>query len=60
MHGSFANTSKDWWATVNFGFHQRRSVLGVEAGGVHNACAIYDAARIRQRARLIGYGIDAR
>ena len=60
LHGSFANTSKDWRVTVNMGFHRRRSVLGVEAGGVHNAKAIYDDARITARARMIGYGIDAR
>ena len=42
------------------GFHRRRSVLGVKGGGVHNKEAIYDAQRIRERARLIGYGIDAR
>ena len=46
--------------TVNFGFHRRKSVLGVQGGGVHNAAATYDADRIRERARLIGYGIDAR
>jgi hypothetical protein len=46
--------------TVNFGFHRRKSVLGVQAGGIHNAVATYDADRIRERARLIGYGIDAR
>jgi hypothetical protein len=60
LHGSFANTSKDWRVTVNFGFHRRKSVLGVTAGGIHNKAATYDAERIRQRARLIGYGIDAR
>jgi len=60
LHGSFANTSKDWRVTLNQGFHRRRSVLGVEAGGVHNAKAVYDDARITERARLIGYGIDAR
>ena len=60
VHGSFANTSKDWRVTLNFGFHRRRSVLGVQGGGVHNAPAIYDAERIRQRAAAIGYGIDAR
>lgn len=60
VHGSFANTSPDWRVTVNFGFHRRRSVLGVQGGGVHNAPAIYDAARIRERARVIGYAIDAR
>ena len=46
--------------TVNFGFHRRSSVLDVQAGGLHNAAAVYDAARIAHRARLIGYGIDAR
>jgi len=60
VHGSFANTSKDWRVTLNFGFHRRKSVLGVEAGGIHNARAVYDEARIAKRAELIGYGIDAR
>ena len=60
LHGSFANTSRDWRVTVNFGFHRRKSVLGVQGGGVHNAAAVYDGERIRERARLIGYGIDAR
>jgi hypothetical protein len=35
-------------------------VLGVKGGGVHNKAAIYDAERIQKRARMIGYGIDAR
>ena len=60
LHGSFANTSADWRVTVNFGFHRRASVLGVAGGGVHNAPAVYDSARIEHRARLIGYAIDAR
>jgi hypothetical protein len=60
VHGSFANTSPDWRVTLNFGFHRRRSVLGVMGGGVHNAPAVYDAERISQRARVIGYAIDAR
>ncbi|HBK09100.1 MAG TPA: phytanoyl-CoA dioxygenase [Acetobacteraceae bacterium] len=60
VHGSFANTSKDWRVTLNFGFHRRRSVLGVMGGGVHNAAAVYDAGRIRERSAMIGYGIDAR
>jgi hypothetical protein len=60
VHGSFANTSPDWRVTVNFGFHRRRSVLGVMGGGVHNAAAVYDAERIHQRARVLGYAIDAR
>ena len=60
LHGSFANTSADWRVTLNFGFHRRASVLGVQGGGLHNAPAVYDEARIRDRARVIGYGIDAR
>jgi hypothetical protein len=60
LHGSFANTSKDWRVTVNMGFHRRRSVLGVRGGGVHNKAAVYDEERILARARMIGYGIDAR
>lgn len=60
LHGSFANTSKDWRVTVNFGFHRRKSVLGVKGGGVHNKAAVYDAERIHERAKLIGYAIDAR
>ena len=42
------------------GFHRRRSVLNVEAGGLHNAKAVYDAARIERRARILGYAIAAR
>ena len=60
VHGSFANTSPDWRVTVNFGFHRRRSVLGVTGSGLHNGPSTYDADRIRERARLIGYAIDAR
>lgn len=60
LHGSFANTSDQWRVTVNFGFHRRRSVLDVEGGGLHNVRAVYDAERIAKRARMIGYGIDAR
>ena len=60
VHGSFANTSLDWRVTVNFGFHRRASVLGIESGGVHNAPTVYTAERIRERARAIGYAIDAR
>ncbi len=60
VHGSFANTSRDWRVTVNFGFHRRRSVLGVKSGGVHSAPATYDAARIAERARVVGWAIDAR
>jgi len=60
VHGSFANTSPHWRVTCNFGFHRRRSVLGVRGGGLHNEPAVYDAERIRQRSRILGYAIDAR
>jgi ectoine hydroxylase-related dioxygenase (phytanoyl-CoA dioxygenase family) len=60
IHGSFANTSPDVRVTINFGFHRRRSVLGVQSGGVHNAVSVYDADRIRERSKAIMYAIDAR
>ena len=60
LHASFANTSPDRRVTVNFGFHRRSSVLGVLGGGIRNAPAVYDEARIRERSRLIGYAVDAR
>jgi hypothetical protein len=60
LHASFANTSDRPRVTINFGFHRRASVLGVSSGGVHNAVAVYDDARIRERSRLIAYAIDAR
>ena len=60
VHGSFANTSPDMRVTINFGFHRRSSVLGVESGGVHNEISMYDSERIHQRSKMIGYGINAR
>ena len=60
IHGSFANTSPDVRVTINFGFHRRKSVLDVKSGGVHNPVSVYDEDYIRQRSRLIMYGIDAR
>ena len=57
LHGSFANTSDRWRVTVNFGFHRRSSVLGVEGGGLHNAPAVYDEERIRERSRLIASSV---
>jgi len=60
VHGSFANTSSDWRVTVGFGFHRRSSVLGVSAGGIHNAVAVYDEERIHTRSKMLGYAIDAR
>src|SRR5204863_4844773 len=60
LHGSFANTSKDWRVTINFGFHRRRSVLGVPSRGRPNAGATYGPDRIPARARLYGLRIHAR
>jgi hypothetical protein len=60
IHGSFANTCEDVRVTINFGFHRRKSVLGVVSGGVHNPVAIYDEDRIRERSRVIMYAIDSR
>ncbi len=60
IHGSFANTCEDVRVTLNFGFHRRKSVLGVESGGIHNPVAVYDEHRIRERSRLIMYAISAR
>lgn len=60
LHGSFANTSKDWRVTINMGFHRRKSVLGVHGGGLHAAPAVFDEARIAERSRIIGYALDAR
>ncbi len=60
VHGSFANTSPDWRVSITLGFHRRTSVLGVQGGGLHNVRAMYDDKRIRERSKMIGYGIDAR
>jgi Phytanoyl-CoA dioxygenase (PhyH) len=60
IHGSFANTCEDVRVTINFGFHRRKSVLSVVSGGVHNAVAVYDEQRIRERSRVIMYAISAR
>lgn len=60
VHGSFANTSPHPRVTINMGFHRRRSVLGVESGGIHNAISVYDEERVRRRSELIAFAIDAR
>ena len=60
LHGSFANTSKDWRVTVNQGFHRRRNVLNVVSGGFAMANALIDEARVTERSKMIGYAIDAR
>jgi len=60
IHGSFANTSDNVRVTLNMGFHRRSSVLGIQGGGIHNPVATYDDNYIRERSRMIMYGIDAR
>lgn len=60
IHGSFANTSPNPRVTINQGFHRRRSVLGVESGGVHNAVSVYDDERVHRRSEVIMWAIDAR
>jgi hypothetical protein len=59
LHCSFANTSDDVRVTFNFGFHRRKSILGVTSGEPDKP-VVFDAARIRERSRLISYAIDAR
>lgn len=59
IHCSFANTSDAVRVTINFGFHRRKSILGVTRGDAANP-VVFDAARIRERSRLIMYAIDAR
>ena len=59
VHGSFANDSADWRVSFNTGFHRYRSVLGAR-GHNNSGPDGYDAERIRKRAEMIGYAIDAR
>ena len=60
LHGSFANTGFEPRLTINFGFHRRSSVLGVMGAGIHSDAVVYDDQFIKERSRVIGYGIDAR
>jgi hypothetical protein len=60
LHASFANTGPNVRVTINFGFHRRRSIVGVTSGGVHNTTATYDEARVEERSKAIAYAIDAR
>jgi Phytanoyl-CoA dioxygenase (PhyH) len=55
LHASFANTGPKMRVTINFGFHRRRSIIGV-----HDAEATYDEARVEERSKAIMYAIDAR
>ena len=60
LHGSFPNCGFEPRVTVNFGFHRRSSVLGVDGGGIHSARQIFDEEVVTRRSRTIGYAIDAR
>jgi ectoine hydroxylase-related dioxygenase (phytanoyl-CoA dioxygenase family) len=60
LHGSFPNCGFEPRVTVNFGFHRRSSVLGVDGGGVHSSQQTFDAEIIEHRSRTIGYAINAR
>ncbi len=60
LHGSFPNCGLEPRVTVNFGFHRRSSVLGVQGGGIHSEAQLFDAALIARRSRVLGYAIDAR
>lgn len=60
VHGSFPNAGFEPRLTINFGFHRRKSVLGVEGTGVHSPIKVYDDATIAQRTRALGLAIEAR
>ena len=60
IHGSFANTSPKTRVTINFGFHRRASVFGIQSGGVHNPVSEYDDAYIFERSKALAWAIDAR
>lgn len=60
VHGSFANSGFEPRLTLNFGFHRRSSVLNVEGAGIHSPVSVYTAEVIEERAKMIGYAIDAR
>ncbi len=60
VHGSFPNTGYEPRLTVNAGFHRRSSVLDVQGAGIHTDVIFYDDAFIKERTKVLGYGIDAR
>ena len=60
LHGSFPNCGFEPRVTVNFGFHRRSSVLGVDGGGVHSKRQVFDEEIVARRSRTIGYAIEAR
>ncbi len=60
LHGSFANTSRHRRVSIVFGFHRRDAVLDVAKRRQDGQTVVYDAARIRERSRVIQIAIDAR
>lgn len=72
LHGSFANTSEQERVTLQFGFHQRKDVLGIKTLGYtgpdgknpsfmsSGAWKVYDDAYIRKRSKMIPLAIDCR
>ena len=60
VHGSFANSGFEPRLTINFGFHKRSSVLNVQGAGIHSEAIVYTDEVIRERAKVIGFGINAR
>jgi len=60
LHGSFPNSGFEPRLTVNFGFHKRSSVLGVQGGGIHSDAQVFDDEIIARRSRVLGYAIAAR
>jgi ectoine hydroxylase-related dioxygenase (phytanoyl-CoA dioxygenase family) len=60
LHGSFPNSGFEPRLTVNFGFHKRSSVLGVQGGGIHSDAQVFDEDIIARRSRVLGYAIAAR
>ncbi|MAV73206.1 MAG: phytanoyl-CoA dioxygenase [Halieaceae bacterium MED-G27] len=60
LHGSFPNSGFEPRLTVNFGFHRRSSVLGVQGGGIHSDAQVFDETIIARRSKVLGYAIAAR
>ena len=60
LHGSFPNSGFEPRLTVNFGFHRRSSVLGVQGGGIHSDAQVFDDTIIARRSKVLGYAIAAR
>ena len=60
LHGSFPNCGFEPRVTVNFGFHRRSSVLGVQGAGLYSASMFFDEAFIEERTKPLGYAIEAR